>query len=261
MSEHDQSVILTFEGGIARIQLNRPASLNAINVEMAVALRDALLAVQRQAGVRVLHVHGAGRGFMAGGDLASLKSDSAVRARALINPLHEAIGLLSELEIPVVAQLHGVVAGAGISIALACDFILAGQTTRFNFAYCGIGASPDASGSWHLPRIVGLHKAIELLMLSEPFDAEEALRLGLVGQVIADDALVVQTEALIKRLAAAPTVALGQTRRLLRQALQNDLRTHLNAECEAFCACAGSRDFALGVEAFFQRQPARFTGS
>ena len=171
---------------------------------------------------------------MAGGDLTELRADPTGTAQALIGPMHEAVLLLTQMRAPVVASLHGAVAGAGLSLALACDLALAAEGTRFTLAYVNIGASCDVFIGWSLPRVVGLRKALEIALLGDAFDAAEALRLGIVNRVVPAAELESQTQDLAQRLARGPGEALAQMKRLLRTSFANDLRTQLDAEREAF---------------------------
>ena len=260
MGAETPTVILEIDGAIARVSLNQPDSLNALTVDLAQGVLQAMLEIEGNDNVRVVVVKGQGRAFCAGGDLSYLKGATPEKARTLIDPLHEAIEVMTRLPVPVVACLHGVVAGAGVSLALACDIVLAAEGTRFNLAYTGIGTSPDASASWHLPRLLGLNKSLELLLLSEPFDANEALQLRLINRVHPADQLGDASEALITKLAKAPTFALGQTKRLVRGSMHRTLKEQLDAEGDSFCACVQTRDFANGVEAFLNKQKPSFTG-
>jgi 2-(1,2-epoxy-1,2-dihydrophenyl)acetyl-CoA isomerase len=160
----------------------------------------------------------------------------------------------------VIASVHGAVAGAGLSLALACDFAIAAEGTRFTFAYANIGASCDLSGSWSLPRLVGLRKALEIALLGQPLDAAEALRLGLVNRVVPEAELETQTLALAQRLASGPAQSIAQMKRLMRISFEHDLRGQLDAERSAFLACATGADFAEGVDAFIAKRPPRFGG-
>lgn len=260
MSAATPQAVLEIDNGIARIALNRPDALNAITVAMAQDLLHILRQLESDDRVRVVVIQGRGRAFCAGGDLSFLNEASPEQLSTLIAPLHESIEIISRLGAPVVACVHGVVAGAGVSLALACDFVLAGEGTRFNLAYTAIGTSPDASASWHLPRLVGLNKSLELLLLSEPFDAVEALNLRLVNTVLPADQLQEASETLITRLASAPTVALAQTKRLVRSSLQSTLTEQLQAEHDSFQACARTRDFKTGINAFLHKSKPAFEG-
>ncbi|VXD04418.1 Enoyl-CoA hydratase [Pseudomonas sp. 9AZ] len=260
MGAETPSVILEIDGNIARVSLNQPESLNALTVELAQGFLQAMLKIKDNDNVRVVVIKGQGRAFCAGGDLSFLAGATQEKARRLIDPLHEAIEIMTQLPVPVVACLHGVVAGAGVSLALACDIVLAAEGTRFNLAYTGIGTSPDASASWHLPRLVGLSKSLELLLLSEPFDANEALQLRLINRVLPVDQLGKASEELLMKLAKAPTFALGQTKRLVRGSMQSTLKEQLDAERDSFCACVQTQDFTIGVEAFLNKQKPSYTG-
>jgi 2-(1,2-epoxy-1,2-dihydrophenyl)acetyl-CoA isomerase len=258
MSESPTSLLVDRDGGIVRLRFNRPDQLNALDRATAQAFVHACRDIASDHSVRAVVIGGAGRGFMAGGDLAELRADPTGAAIGLIGPMHEAIVLLAEMRAPVIASLHGAVAGAGLSLALACDFAIAAQGTRFTLAYVNIGASCDLSGSWTLPRLVGLRKALEIALLGERFDAAEALRLGLVNRVVGEAELEEETLALARRLAAGPAQSIAQMKRLLRVSFEHDLRGQLDAERSAFLACAATPDFAEGLEAFLAKRPPRF---
>jgi 2-(1,2-epoxy-1,2-dihydrophenyl)acetyl-CoA isomerase len=206
---------------------------------------------------------GEGRSFMAGGDLQAFHSDlpnAPLTAGRIIDPLHEAVAALAEAPMPVIAAVQGAVAGAGMSVALGADLVLAADNARFVPAYAGVGTSPDGGGTWALVRLVGLRRALEISLLGEPIDASAALQLGMVTREEPVAELNPATDNLAARLAAGPTRALGRTRRLLREAQCSGLREHLRAERESFAACAGTQDFAEGLAAFFEKRAARFTG-
>jgi 2-(1,2-epoxy-1,2-dihydrophenyl)acetyl-CoA isomerase len=255
------SVLHWRDGGVAQLRFNRPRALNAIDRAMASAFLRACADIADDAAVRCVLLSGEGRAFMAGGDLAEMRTDPESVANALISGMHGGIRLLGELNAPVVAAVHGAVAGGGLGLVLNCDLVLAAQGTRFGVAYPLIGASCDCSTSWGLPRVVGLKKATELALLAETFEADEALRMGFVNRVVPAAQLMAEAAALAERLAQGPTRAMGQLKRLLRASLRNDLDTHLDAEAEGFLACATSSDFREGVEAFLDKRTPRFTGN
>lgn len=248
------------EGAVATLRFNRPAALNALDVAMAEAFLTAVKNIAADKSVRAVLLSGAGKGFMAGGDLAVLQADPLGGAKALIGPLHEALVVLASIDAPVVAQVHGVAAGAGLSLMLQADFVLAAEGTRFNLAYVNIGASCDVGASWALPRWVGLRRALEIAMLGDMIDAAAAERMGLINRVLPADALEGEAMTLAQRLANGPTVALGQLRRLMRGSFDRALPEQLDAESAAFQVCAASDDFKTGVDAFFARSKPAFTG-
>ena len=251
------------EHSIAWIEFRRPESLNAISVTLAEQLLAATRQIDTIGTVRVIVLSGAGRAFMAGGDLTAFRTDpdTAHRtARNLIKPLHAALKLLAQGDAPILASLHGAVAGAGMSLALGSDLAIAADDAEFTLAYGRIGASPDGGGSWNLSRLVGLRRATEIALLGDTIDAATAHQLGLVNRIVPRAELQLQTRMLATRLAQGPTKAFGETRRLLRASSNRSFEEHLDAEQEAFVRCALSRDFAEGVTAFFERRSANFQG-
>lgn len=258
MSNDQTSLIVGRDGGIVQLRFNRPAVLNALDRVTAQAFVHACRDIAADHSVRAVIISGAGRAFMAGGDLAELRADPTSAALALIGPMHEAIVLLAEMRAPVIASLHGAVAGAGLSLALACDFALAAEGTRFTLAYVNIGTSCDLSGSWSLPRLVGIRKAMEIAVLGEQFEAAEALRLGLVNRVVPTADLEAETLALAQRLANGPAQAIAQLKRLMRTSFEHDLRGQLDAERTAFLSCAATGDFVEGLDAFMAKRAPQF---
>jgi 2-(1,2-epoxy-1,2-dihydrophenyl)acetyl-CoA isomerase len=249
--------------GIARIQFDRPQVLNALDVPMADAFLDACRAIEADRSVRAVVLAGAGRAFMAGGDLSTFHAnlaDAGNAARRLIDPLHAALAILASIDAPVVASVHGAVAGAGVSVALAADLALAADDARFTFAYSKIGASGDGSITWSLPRVVGLRRAMEIALLSDTLDARTALAWGLVNRVVPATDLGAETETLLQRLAQGPTAAYGRIKRLLRTSFERDLVTQMAEEREAFAAGTATHDFAEGVAAFVAKRAPKFQG-
>lgn len=249
------------QGGLVHLIFNRPAVMNALDVPTAQALLDTARELSGDARVRAVMMTGAGPAFVAGGDLAALRADPRAATDALIEPLHAALTLLASLDAPLVAGVHGAVAGAGFSLMLAADFAVAAAGTRFNLAYANIGASCDLGASWSLPRVVGLRKATEIAMLGEALDADEALRLGLVTRVVPAEDCLAETRALTARLASGPTRAYGLLRRLLRASHARPLEAQLEAEHAAFRRAAATEDFREGLDAFFARRRPQFKGS
>ena len=253
-------LIVTRQDAIVTLQFNRPEALNALDLPMAQAMLQAVQGIAQDASVRAVLLKGAGRAFIAGGDLATLHADPVRGARALLAPLNQALELLQQIDAPVIAQVHGAAAGGGLSLMLMCDFVLAAEGTKFNLAYINLGTSCDVGASWALPRIVGVRQALEIALLGEAFTADEALRLGLINRVVPGAELESATAALAQRLASGPTLAYGAMKRLMRASMDHTLPEQLAAEKDAFVHCAGTEDFRAGVEAFHQRQSPQFVG-
>ena len=256
-------VLLSLDRGIARIRFNRPSALNAIDVAMAEHLLVAVKRLQAAGGARVVVLSGEGRAFMGGGDLRAFHDDIAHApdtARAIIDPVNEALLLLAEGDAPVIASLHGAVAGGGMSLALGADLAIAADDVKLSMAYSRIGASIDCGGSWHLPRLVGQRRAMEIALLSDPIDAPTALALGLVNRVVAAADREAETLAWAERLAQGPTHAFGRIRKLLRTSHRATLGEQLRAERDAFVQGAATPDFAEGLASFFAKRPPAFDG-
>lgn len=249
------------DGAIAHIRFNRPDVLNAADSAMASSFRDACRDATGDPSVRVIVLGGEGRAFMAGGDIAQFRDDPASVPQTLIDPMHDAMLSLSRSRAIVIASVHGAVAGAGMSLALGCDLAIAADGTRFNLAYAKLGTSCDLGGSWHLPRLVGLRRALDIALLCDTIDAAQALQLGLVNRVVAAAALEEETHTLAARLASGAPVALGRIKKLMRESFSRSLADQLNEERAGFGDCIATADFAEGVAAFLARRPASYKGS
>jgi 2-(1,2-epoxy-1,2-dihydrophenyl)acetyl-CoA isomerase len=262
MSNPSDPIILTVDVGVAVLRLNRPAVLNAFDAPMAEAFLARIEDIAARDDVRAILIKGEGRGFCAGGDVAQFTGggDPEAAIEAIIQPLHAGLRLLDSLKQPSVACLHGAVAGAGFSLALACDLAIAAENAKFTLAYARIGATPDGSGTFHLPRLVGMRKAKELALLAETIEAAEVLRLGLVNWVVPADTVEAEAMALARRLANGPTQAYGRIKSLLAASGGNTLAEQLEAERQAFRASTHTADFREGVTAFLEKRIASFTG-
>lgn len=253
-------VTLTRDGAVALLSFNRPEALNALDIASAQAFAAACRSIAADAGVRAVVMRGEGKAFGAGGDVAHMHAGSGAVAQQLIDAMHEGVRLLARIDAPVIASLHGVVAGGSLSLAASCDLAIAAEGTRFNLAYTNIGASCDVSASWSLPRLVGLRNAMQIALLSDAFDAAEALRLGLVNRVVPADQLSATVMTLAQRIAAGPTRAYGHMKRLMRQSFEHDFSTQLDAERDAFVDCTRTADFTEGIAAFAGKRKPQFSG-
>lgn len=258
------TVIYSVSDGVATILLNRPAVMNALDAAMIAQLRVACERAEQDAAARVVVLRGAGPAFLAGGDVsyfhANLKRMPEL-ARQGGAELHHAILALRRAPKPVLASVHGTVAGAGVSLMAAADLALAAEGTKFMLAYSRIGASPDGGATWFLPRLLGSRKALELMLLSDPVDAQAALAMGLVNRVVGAEGLATETEAIARGLAQGATRAFAETKKLVNESEDQTLAAQLGAEVEAFARCAATRDFAEGVTAFVEKRKPNFKGN
>jgi 2-(1,2-epoxy-1,2-dihydrophenyl)acetyl-CoA isomerase len=260
-------VLVARNGGIATVTLNRPAALNALDDAMLEALHEGFAALEADAAVRAVILTGAGEHFMAGGDIkyfhSGLELPPAERRRrfeALVHKVHPTMLTIRRMSAPVIGRVQGAAAGFGLSLVMACDLAVAADDAYFTVAYSLIGTSPDGSGTFHLPRTVGMKKAMELALLADRFDAKTALALGIVNKVVPVAELAGAVQSLAERIAAGPTHAYGNTKRLLSRSLGSTLEAQLQAEAESFADCASTEDFAEGVRAFVEKRKPRFNG-
>ena len=252
------------ESGIARITLNRPEVLNAIDLNLARAFRDCVLPLTEMSGLRCVVLKGSGRAFMAGGDVSGF-AESFDRAGQVIGDLlaalNPAIEALRNLDAPILAAVHGAAAGAGLALVSACDIVVAAESTKFLMAYDRIGGVPDCGATYFLPRVLGVRKAAQLMMLSETMTAVEAKEAGLVNFVVPDDGLSAEVERLAKKIATGPTRSYGQYKRLVQAGFDNSLHDQLEAERAAFVSATATQDFRSGVTAFLTKKKPDFTGN
>ncbi|HEY5721579.1 MAG TPA: enoyl-CoA hydratase-related protein [Allosphingosinicella sp.] len=244
---------------VATITMARPQSLNALNGATVDELRAAVEEAG-SSGARCLLITGEGRGFSSGADLASgggLPDDAGAALEKHFNPLIEA---LFALPIPVVAAVNGPAAGAGCSLALAADIVIAARSAYFLQAFVNIGLIPDAGATWLLPRLAGRARAMEMMMLGERIPASQALEWGLISRVVENEVIQSEAVALATRLAQGPTVALGLIRRLARESQSLSLSEALAAERSAQRDAGRTQDFRSAVMSFLQKQKPRFHG-
>ena len=260
-----EPVLLARDGAVATLTLNRPAALNALDMAMMDALVAHTTALAADTTLRVVVLRGAGPHFMAGGDLrtfaeriAAAPAEREDEFRRIVDRVHVAIEQIHRMPHAVIGALHGAVAGFGLSLAAACDLAVAAEDAYFASAYRQIGLTPDGGGSWSLPRIVGMRKALEIHLLSERFDAHEAWRIGLVNRVVARDALDATVRELAQSIAEGPALALRNVKRLVRDSLERTLSEQLRAEAQSFAQCAATKDFVEGIGAFLEKRRPRF---
>jgi len=259
----NENVLYDFADGVATITLNRPQVMNALDAAMIVRLREVCEQAEQDDRARVILLRGAGPAFLAGGDVTAFHADlprMPERVADMAGELHRAILALRRALKPVVASVHGAVAGAGMSLMAAADIVIAAADTRFTMAYSRIGASPDGGSTFFLPRLIGYQRAMELMLLSETVEADTLRSMGLINRVVPAAELENKTREVIASLAAGPTRAYGETKALANQAYARSLAEQLDAEAQAFARCAATRDFAEGVTAFVEKRKPKFEG-
>lgn len=264
----NDTVLYEVADGIATITLDRPKALNALNDDMREALLEVTARAEVDPAARCVVVRGAGDSFMAGGDLKRFYEqrgldDLALRRRFLegINHIHPICFALRRMPKPVLASVHGYAAGFGLSLALACDLVIAADTARFTLAYVRIGTSPDGSASYTLPRAVGVKKAMEMALLGDDMDAATAQAHGLINFVAPEAALAAETAKLARRLASGPTRAYANVKRLIWASQDNAYERQLQLEAECFADNAVNGEFREGVAAFVEKRRPNFRGT
>ena len=260
-------VLVAQEGAVRTITLNRPKALNSFTSAMHAELAAALGAAETDTGVRCLVLTGAGRGFCAGQDLAdpAVAPDLSPGAKPtdvgnVIERFYKPLALrLRSMPVPVIAAVNGVAAGAGASIALGCDIVVAARAASFIQAFSKFGLVPDAGGTWLLPRLVGRANALALAMTGDKLPAEDAQRIGLIWKCVDDAVFAVEVNALAERLAAMPVKALAATRAVIDASMQLDLAHALSLEGQWQSKLSASHDYLEGVAAFLAKRPAVFS--
>ncbi|MDF1793737.1 MAG: 2-(1,2-epoxy-1,2-dihydrophenyl)acetyl-CoA isomerase PaaG [Thalassobaculaceae bacterium] len=259
-----ETVLVEHADGVCRITLNRPDKLNAFNTEMHKALFAALTHAADSEPVRAVLLTGAGRAFCAGQDLGDrdpsitgATPDLGATLDSTYNPL---VRLIRSIEKPIVCAVNGVAAGAGASLALACDIVLAARTAKFIQAFSRIGLVPDSGATWTLPHLVGEARAKGLALTGTPLAAETAAEWGMIWGVVADGLLMGEAETLSAELAAGPTVGLGLTKRALQAAATNSLDSQLDLERDLQREAGRTPDYTEGVSAFLGKRKPSFTG-
>jgi len=261
-----EQLIVDVAEGVGTIRLNNPSRLNALSGIMTVELLEVLDGFGRDRSVRAVLVTGEGRGFSSGADLSALqepylKGERPQLSYFLKQGYNKLIPLITGCPKPVVAAVNGVVAGAGVSLALACDIRLASEEASFSMAFIRIGLIPDAGSTYLLPRAIGIARALELALLSEKVDAERALAIGMVNRVVAPDQLLPEATELCRRLAALPTTAIALTKRMFDEASRLSLAEAMDREAQVQDEAAATNDHLEGVLAFLEKRAPTFTGT
>lgn len=265
MTDH---LLIDHQDGVTTLTMNRPKVLNALSLDMRHAMFDAMDRIEHDPKVRCVVLRGAGGNFMAGGDVKSFAEEHAPKPpgeRAAyferrVHSLHPMMMQMRRMKKPILASVEGAAAGAGMSFMMACDLAIAADTSIYRFSYSAIGASPDGSGSYHLPRIVGTRRAMELALLGDKFDAQTAHRYNLVNFLVAPEDIEAETQRLATRLANGPTQSYGSVKELIYASHANSFESQLAMEARNFGKCAATEDWVEGVTAFTEKRKPKFKG-
>lgn len=254
------TLIVTREGAITTIKLNRPERYNSFNREMALALQETLDLCATD-GTRCIILTGEGKAFCAGQDLNEVTDPNGPELQTIVgehyNPI---IARLRDIEVPVIAAVNGAAAGAGANIALACDIVIARESSYFLQAFSHIGLIPDSGGTYHLPRLIGFQRASALMMLGEKVSAKDAETMGMIYKAIPDAEWETTVSSLSQKVAGMPTRGLALTKRALNASLENNLTAQLDVEEKIQTAAGKTDDYVEGVKAFLEKRKANFTG-
>ena len=249
-----QTIKTTIKNKICTVKLSRPEVRNALGLEMREELKDFFTVIKDRDDVKVIVLTGEGNAFSAGGDLSALKEVDAVSGRKRLQSGHEMIQSILNLEKPVIAAINGPAAGAGVSLALACDMIIASRSSILIQSFVQVGLIPDLGSIYFLPRLVGRHRALELMFLGEKITAQQAHNIGIINRVVETEALMDEVNALALKLAEGPDMALGLMKKLVNKSVLADINETFELEGFAQGMCFESSNFKEGVHAFFEKR-------
>lgn len=257
-----KTLLMEVADGVAKITLNRPKAGNALSWQMSHDLLQAVLFCDGNPDVRAVVFTGAGKIFFAGGDLRELNAqgNKARHFKEMTTYFHGAISRLARMNAPVIAAVNGTAGGAGMSFVCACDLAISAESAKFVMAYTNAGLSPDGSSTFYLPRIVGLHRAMELTLTNRVLSAQEAMDWGIVNRIVANDEVVEEAMVLAKKLAKGPSLAYGASKRLLYSSFNESLETQMEHEAQAIAALTMTADGQEGVAAFLEKRKPDFKG-
>jgi enoyl-CoA hydratase/carnithine racemase len=259
-------IVFTIEEGIATIRLNRPERMNAFTYPMLEAWGDAIETCRSDPAVRVVVLTGTGKGFCSGGDVRAMRErqaegETAFERKAMVHERIQRIGrLIDDFDKPYIVAINGAATGAGLDMALMADIRFAAESARLAETYIKMALVPGNGGTWYLPRLIGLPRALELLWTGDFIEAREAERIGLVNKVLPDDQLMAHTYAFAKRLVAAPALSLRLMKRAVYQGLRMDLRASMDMMSSHLGVIGSTEDHREAVAAFNEKRPAKFTG-
>jgi len=256
-----ETILLSVDRGVAHLTLSRPDQANAVNAQMAAELRDAAIAMRFDPAVRVVLLDAAGKLFCGGGDLQAFRAageGAGVSLASIASDLHVALSTFAGMDAPVVAAVRGSAGGAGMSLVAGADIVVAGERAKFTMGYTAVALAPDGGSTFFLSRVVGLRRAMDLVLTNRTLDARTAEDWGLVTRVVADDRVDEEAAALAAQLAAGPRQSLGMAKRLVLAGAAASLTEALAHEATAISAAAATADGREGVAAFVEKRAPTF---
>jgi 2-(1,2-epoxy-1,2-dihydrophenyl)acetyl-CoA isomerase len=256
-----ETLQITSKDTVASITLNRPERLNSFDMKLGQELYDALHTVSQDDTIRIVILRGTGKGFCGGGDVKEMHAakDKTRFLRDLTKAIHRCVLEIRGMEKPVIAAVNGAAFGAGLSLALACDLVIAVRDAKMSTAFIGIGLAPGC-GTQFVTKLIGYQRACEYILTSKTFTAEEGYRLGLVNRVVDAENLDGAVEEIVSTFKALPPIAVGKAKMLINKSLENDMITHLELESKTAAWSAGTQDFSEGVAAFVEKRKPIFKG-
>ena len=258
-----ETLLYEIDEGIAHIRINRPKAANSLNLQMCKDLMYAALAADEDPTVRAVLLGSTGKLFCPGGDLAGMQkagSGKSALLKEMTTYLHAGISRLARMRAPVIASIRGAAAGAGFSMACASDLALCSENAKFTMAYTAAGLVPDGSSTYHLPRLIGTRRSLDLMLTNRRLDAATALEWGIVNQVTPDEELDDTAMSLARQLASGPTSAFAETKRLILGTFDHTFEAQMELESRGISKAASTRDGAEGISAFLEKRAPEFTG-
>jgi 2-(1,2-epoxy-1,2-dihydrophenyl)acetyl-CoA isomerase len=258
-----KTMTLDVRDQVAWLKLDRPQKANTIDFDFVKDIDEAAAACEGNAEVRAVVITADGRFFSAGGDAKTFLALGDRLPQAVIDmtgPLHGAVARFAQMDAPVIAAVNGTAAGGGLCLVAMCDLAIAARSAKFVLAFPGIGFSIDTGGTYFLPKVLGPRRALELMLTAKTLDAEEALAWGLVNRVVDDAALLTETEALARKLAAGPSKAFGAIKRLVHSGFVEPMEAHMDREARTLAEIMRTADAHEGLRAFSEKRPPRFLG-
>lgn len=258
-----ENILFDLQDGVAEVTFNRPDAANALDLATSRDFMEVAIRCDEDPAVRAVVITGKGKMFSAGGDLGSFAKagdQMAALLKEMTTYLHAGVSRLARMRAPVIGAVNGTAAGAGFSLVCSTDLAIAAESAKFTMAYTKAGLTPDGSSTYFMPRLLGSHRTLELMLTNRVLSAAEAAEWGLINRVVPDDQVLREARALAAQLAAGPTEAIGGVKKMVIGSLGESLETQMELETRTIAAMAHTEDAREGIDAFFAKRPAKFRG-